>query len=258
MFNKWWRVVATGFCFAVFGFGGLVGAFLAPFVLILPNWSSRQRMIRNSIHYWFRFYVELMKYVGVMNLEVSGKEKLSRNGLFILANHPSLIDVVILISLTKNCDCIVKDALWRNPFTWAPIYLAGFIKNVDGPELLSAALTSMERGGNLIVFPEGTRTKPGLPMKFMRGASNIIVRGGVSFTPVIISCSEPTLTKGNPWWNVPSGKPTFKFDVLDDFSCYAPIWGIDDNNIIKSRKLTVFLESFFTEKVMQHESSYRN
>lgn len=46
---------------------------------------------------------------------------LERQGLLILANHPTLIDTVFLMAFVKHADCIVNNNLWRNPFTGGPV-----------------------------------------------------------------------------------------------------------------------------------------
>ena len=225
LINRIWRIVATGFCFAVFGIGGIVMALAAPVLLLIPVTQYREKLARVIIHYWFRAYVKLMKILGVLIVDVRGAQKLQRQNLLILANHPSLIDVVILISLVKNYVCIVKKALWANPFTWAPVYLAGFIRNTGGLKLIDAAIHSIHAGNNLILFPEGTRTCTDQPIFFKRGAANIILRGNIKqVTPVVISCSEPTLTKGNTWYQIPRQSLHFQLEVLDDLTISTD-WG---------------------------------
>ncbi len=56
-----------------------------------------------------------MSGVGVLSYEFHGAERLGRPGQIILANHPSLIDVVFLIGFTPQATCIVKEALFPQP-----------------------------------------------------------------------------------------------------------------------------------------------
>jgi hypothetical protein len=99
--------------------------------------------------------------LGVLRYEVHGLDKLERGGQLILANHPTLIDTVFLIAFVRNADCIVKGGLWNNPFTGGPVRAAGYIRNDGGPALVDDCIASLRAGGNLIVFPEGTRTPRG-------------------------------------------------------------------------------------------------
>ncbi|MDR3410169.1 MAG: lysophospholipid acyltransferase family protein [Formivibrio sp.] len=250
--GRLWRVVATGFCFVMFGVGGLgiAGAAL-PLLILIPGRHRRQSLTRELVHYSFRLHVALMRLTGAIGCVVHGKEKLARGGLLILANHPSLIDVVMLMSLVHRPDCIVKAALWRNPFTWGPVKLTGFISNASGPALVEAGIASVRSGNNLIIFPEGTRTVPGCLSVFQRGAANIASRGDLTITPVIITCSETFLTKGQPWYNVPRRKPIFELTVLDDLPPASQITGSDEP-ARQARRLTEYLTHYFYEEVEQH------
>ena len=261
--NRIWRIVATGFCFVVFGIGGIVMALIVPILLLIPHIKYRETLARAIIHHWFKAYVGLMKVLGLLIVEVRGAQKLQRQSLLILANHPSLIDVVILISLVKNCVCIVKKALWANPFTWAPVYLAGFIRNTGGPKLIDEAIRSIHAGNNLILFPEGTRTRPDQPIFFKRGAANIVLRGNIQrITPVVIKCSEPTLTKGKAWYQIPRQTLHLQLEVLDDLTFPAGLGQLCPNPIedqtepaIQVRNLTQYLQHYFSERIQKHGSS---
>lgn len=216
--NRWWRVVATALCFTVFGLGGLVTRFVVYPLLLLAvrRPARRQRLVQALIHHCFRCFVALMRGLGVLSYEVQGLERLQRRGLLILANHPSLIDVVFLISFVRHADCIVKAALAHNTFMRGPIQAAGFITNGGGAQLLQDCLRSLAAGNNLIIFPEGTRTPLQGEVKLQRGAAHVAVKGRVDITPVHIHSSLPMLSKGVPWWQVPQRKPHFTIQVRED------------------------------------------
>lgn len=118
--SKLWRLFATGFCFAVFGLGGmLMAAFWLPlYRIIYKDENKRKKACRYAVHLGFKGFIWLMYVVGVTKVDTSGLEKLKTlKGKIIIANHPSLIDVVVLISLIRNADCVVKQSLWQNVFT---------------------------------------------------------------------------------------------------------------------------------------------
>ena len=93
-----------------------------------------------------------------MTYQIEGGERLQRDGLLVLANHPTLIDVVCLISLLPNADCVVKRAVARNPFMRGPVRAAGYISNDDGAGLVDDCVAAVHAGGTLVIFPEGTRS----------------------------------------------------------------------------------------------------
>lgn len=168
--NKAWRVVATGLAFSLFGIGGFLLPFLAvPVIFLLPgNALDRERRAKTAIHYTMRAFVEIMRGLGILTYSVESPEDFNRPGQLILANHPSLIDVVFLIGFVKRADCVVKSDLRRNPFMRGPIGLAGYIANDDPEKVIDATVSSLARGNSLIIFPEGTRTTPGEPLDLDR------------------------------------------------------------------------------------------
>ncbi|QSQ16365.1 lysophospholipid acyltransferase family protein [Myxococcus landrumensis] len=248
-----WRVLATGFCFATFGLGGLALRLLYfPLLsLFVRHKPRRTRLARLAVHYSFRFFIELMRVSGVLRYRVEGVEKLSRSGLLILANHPTLIDVVFLISLVPNADCVVKASLANNPFTRGPVEATGYLCNDSGPELVKACIASVKAGNNLIIFPEGTRTPVSGPMKLQRGAANIAVRGPCDITPVTIECKPLSLTKGLPWWRVPPSKMNFTIVVRDDIAV-TPMVEEAQGEALAARHLTERLHTYFSTETQRH------
>ncbi|MCL2297936.1 MAG: 1-acyl-sn-glycerol-3-phosphate acyltransferase [Proteobacteria bacterium] len=251
--ERCWRIVATGFCFAVFGFGGLVVLCLVFPLLRLLVWrrALRQTLARDVVTLSFWLFCKLMTRVGVISYEVRGREKLRRRGLLVVANHPSLIDVVMLVSLLRQPDCVVKASAWRNPFMLGPVALCGFIRNQDGSQLIDDCIASVRRGSNLIVFPEGTRTRVEALLQrqvnpLQRGAANIAVRGQLPLTPVVITVTEPMLTKQQSWYQAPQRRSHFVLTVYDDLD--PARWG-GASPTLASRALTEHLTDFFNREL---------
>jgi 1-acyl-sn-glycerol-3-phosphate acyltransferase len=248
-----WRILATGVCFAVFGWCSLLlGLVLCPLLHLLLMLVHRPRArrvdaVRTAIRLTLRFFVALMRLLGVLRYEIIGQDKLERGGLLILANHPTLIDTVFLMAFVKRADCIVKSALWRNPFTRAAVRSAGYINNEEGPQLVDACLASLRAGNNLIVFPEGTRTGADGVIKFKRGGANIAVRGLRAVTPVLICCQPLTLGKGESWWRVPARRAHFRIEVRDDLSV-LPFAAHASSHPIAARHLNQYLQHYFIKE----------
>ncbi len=251
--NRGWRIFATGFCFTSFGLGGLLlGLVIFPLIrLTVREPAARRRISRNVIRLAFQLFVEQMRVMGIYTYELRNIERLKRDGLLIVANHPTLIDVVFLMSLVRNADCVVKAALWRNPFTRGPVQAADYVSNGSGPEVVDACIASVRKGSNLIIFPEGTRTVPGCPLSFQRGAGNLAVRGALALTPVYIECSPIMLTKGEKWYRVPLRPPHFVFTVGEDIPV-APYLRSDLPLALAARHLTQDLERHFAQELLRH------
>lgn len=213
-----WRLLATALCFAVFGLLGLVsGLVLFPLMRLVPGSApAHRRRVRAAFRFGMRLFVEFMRGVGVLSYEFRGAERLGRPGQMILANHPSLIDVVFLIAFTPQAGCIVKGALWHNPFTRWPVVAAGFVSNASSFDMVEHTAAALREGQSVIIFPEGTRTTPGQALQFHRGAANIAVKAAQVVTPVFIRCEPTTLSKNMPWYRIPPRRVRFTLEVGAD------------------------------------------
>ena len=162
-FNHAWRIVGTAVSFAAFGLGGLLlGLLVFPLLRLFVRDPVRQgRFARALIQRSFAGHVGLMHRLGVLSYELHGLERLDRRGLLVLANHPTLIDVVFLVSLIPQADCVVKARLLANPFTRGPVKATGYICNHSGAGLVEDCIRTVHSGRNLVIFPEGTRAAPG-------------------------------------------------------------------------------------------------
>lgn len=246
--DRWWRVVATGFCFVVFGSAGLtLGLLSVPLLLALPDPLKRRRISRFVVHHFFRFFIGLMNFVGVISYELWGVERLQRSGLLILANHPSLIDVIFLISLIPQSGCVVKSALAKNPFTRAPVRAAGYITNDEGVALVEDCRRSLKDEQTIVIFPEGTRTPLSGEVELQRGAANVAVRCRKAVTPVVITCRPRTLAKSQSWYKVPKSRPHFVIRVHDDLQV-DPLLESGIAEAVAVRRLNAQLKSFFEQE----------
>lgn len=246
--NHWYRILATGFCFIAFGVGGII---LSLTVLplqrcIIRDAEQRKRRARHTVHVTFRSFIKLMQWVQIFNFDFTAQQTLRQaRGQIIIANHPSLIDVVALIAMTPNADCVVKAQLFRNPFMRGVISSTGYISNADPDQLLDDCAASLAQGNNLIIFPEGTRSKPGQPLQFQRGAANIALRSGCDYLALRISCQPSTLTKEEHWYNVPKRKPTLAIHYIKPIAVHS--YRNLSSPSLAARQLTRDLQSFYQQ-----------
>lgn len=250
LMDRSWRVAATSLCFSAFGLGSLVlGLAVFPLLrLAVRRRDTRVRLARALIRRSFRAFVGMMRASGVLSFEIHGAERLHGRGRLILANHPTLIDVVLLMSVVEQGDCIVKAALGRNPFTRGVVRAAGFVFNDGGEELLRDCVTSVRTGSNLIIFPEGTRSiASGGPLRLHRGAARVAVHGNVDITPVRIRCTPATLAKGSSWYRVPADRPHFRIDV-DETIPVSPFIAAAAHPALAARHLNEHLTEYFSRR----------
>lgn len=242
-----WRAGAQGIAFAVFGLGG--GLFtVAVFPLIAwvsSDHRDRHKRVRYLIHRLFRLFVWFVQALRLFEIDVEGAEKLtSRHGCLIVANHPTLLDVVILMSLSPNFQCVVKHQLWRNFFLRGVVAAAGFIRNdLATDAYLSQCAAAFDAGYNLLVFPEGTRTVPGRLPKLVRGFANVAIAARADIQIVVIQCEPVTLTGDEPWYAVPESKPVIRVKIGDYWE--ASTFDRTPHRGINARHLARDLETYY-------------
>lgn len=249
------RLLATAMSFFLFGLGGLLLRLLVfPLLACLPGGSERHRQrARRVIGWLFWRFVRFMHWAGVLTYQVDGAERLGRPGQMIIANHPSLIDVVFLLGLVRQANCVVKHSLFSNPFTRAPLHEAQYIGNDGSLEMLDTAVDALRQGQPLIIFPEGTRTPPGQAPAFHRGAAAIALRGAKIITPVTIKVSPTTLTKNEPWYRIPTRRVHFSLSVGADID--PQTFAATGHPPKASRSLNDYLHQYYFKELAADERS---
>jgi 1-acyl-sn-glycerol-3-phosphate acyltransferase len=257
--ERLWRAFGTGLFLAVIGIGGsLLAMTVFPLIAMLTRDADRRRhRIQYVIHRAFRIYCRAIHLLKVADVEMEGVERLrGLKGTLIVANHPSLLDVVMIMAATPNVQCVVKGGLWRNPFFRLTVEGAGYIRNdLDAEALMQACVATLKAGNNLIVFPEGTRTVRGRPFRLHRGFANIATLAEADLQLVTITCEPPLLHKGNPWWRVPETRSQFRM-VVGPRLDIARFMGYRFRPR-GARKLVSYLEHYYSDKAGHGRSGTR-
>ncbi|WP_125721331.1 lysophospholipid acyltransferase family protein [Pseudoalteromonas rubra] len=245
------RIVLTGLAFGLFGLGGAILSFtVLPIIrLLYSDEHASKSAARSTVHYAFKFFVKVLSWLRLCDVKIENARALSSlRGHLILANHPSLIDVVVLISAVPNADCIVKAHLFNNALIRRVIQGAGYISNANPEALLLDCQHSLASGNNLIIFPEGTRTPKGEKLAvFQRGAANVALRSKAKITLAQIHVSPTTLTKQDKWYHIPFKRVCFDLKVLDrspNLECYEAY-----PFSLASRKLTQELTHIYQQEL---------
>ncbi|HET7268157.1 MAG TPA: lysophospholipid acyltransferase family protein [Oleiagrimonas sp.] len=205
--GRLWRVFGTGLCFVLYGsLAWMAGLTVLPLLLLWPgSRTARQRRIRGFVGATFRGLLALITILGLGRVEVEGRQWLHEaGGKLLVANHPMYLDVVALVGLLPQADCVVKQAMWRNRLYRRFVRTIGYIGNACQGGLLNDCVETLQRGQPLILFPEGTRSTPGRPVHFHRGAAQVAVRSGCQILPVVIRCEPLALGKQQAWHEVPT------------------------------------------------------
>ncbi|BBO86352.1 hypothetical protein DSCO28_69180 [Desulfosarcina ovata subsp. sediminis] len=192
---------------AYFTLGFLV--FFAPLYLlaaVVPATRMTAFQWLNHGFYWifFRLCRLLMPR---QRWQIDGAVKAIRASV-IVCNHVSYIDPILLISLFPRHTTIVKARLFKIPIFGWMLRLTGYIPSAADRHLADVMLRRMEtlctdlaRGANLIVFPEGTRSRNGSIAPFNTGAFKIARRCRMPIHVIMIRGTERLFTPGRFLFN---------------------------------------------------------
>lgn len=248
--SKPWRVIATAASFALFGVGALILSLgLVIFLKLLPiQPASKHRYTRCMIMHAARKFIGFMQTTGVLTFEFDEIEKLNQPGVLVIANHPTLLDAVLLMSVMPNANFIVKAAMANNFFTSTLVAMADYIPNSEiAIALVKKAARALNKGETLMIFPEGTRTTAS-GLHFKRSAAIIALQAKCPIQPVLISCEPITLRKHEKWYSIPASPPVFRLHVLPLLHINECI---DTSQPLgaQARELNLYLQHYFSHSL---------
>lgn len=137
-------------------------------------------------------------------LRVQGRWPAKDGPYVVVANHQSMLDILLLSRLPHEMKWVAKASLWRVPWAGWMLRMSGDIPvrrgDVEsGGEALSRARAYLGRGMSVMIFPEGTRSTTGRLLPFKSGAFRLAADAGVPVLPVAVCGTAAGLPKGGPW-----------------------------------------------------------
>src|SRR6478735_122984 len=219
---RWWLRAPWDYAMMALGllywavFGGLLTVIGGPLHLILPK-RTGERLGRFFLHHLFRKFVVLLRAADLVRADLTALDALKDlQPPFIAApNHTSLWDAVFIIARLPSAVCVMKKPILLNPLLGGGARLAGYIANDGMTRVIRDAYDSLNQGGQLLLFPEGTRTKPDArwinPLK--GGCAIIATRAQVPVYPIFIRSNTRFLQKDWPLWRRPVFPITLRIDL---------------------------------------------
>lgn len=207
------RSFATLLLVLFFGIGGALFSYL-----VLPWMRPHSQAALGAVRGMWKLLVWAMAFLGLAKADYSNLPV--ARGRVIVANHPSLLDVVLLTVGFPGSFSVAKRGLTKNP-TVRQIVRLVFLH--DDETLIEQAKPLLVAGYNVIIFPEGSRSPlNGELRKFRRGAAQLAYRTGAPVLPVRIEMNERRLGKGQPVWEVGSRCLRYRLTALPEITPPPP------------------------------------
>ncbi|MDM0044372.1 lysophospholipid acyltransferase family protein [Variovorax dokdonensis] len=200
------------------GLISLIWNLLALPLHLLPERQGRA-VGRAGIAYGYRLFWSAAQACGLMQIDDHCLDVLrNERGLIIVANHPTMLDALLLVARLPRSACIMKASLLRNIFLGSGARLARYVSNASARIMIRQAVADLRSGGQLVVFPEGTRTETP-PLDTFRPSVTLISRmAQAPIQTVFIETDTPYLRKGWPIGRVPPLPIRFRLRLGRRFS----------------------------------------
>jgi len=171
---------------------------------LLPTERGRD-FGRAGIAYAYRCFWASACACGIMRVDASCLDALrDEPGLIVAANHPTMLDALLLVAHLPRSACIMKASLMDNVFLGAGARLARYICNDSAWTMIRLSVSDLRAGGQLVIFPEGTRTTTPPLNAFRPGLTLISKLAKAPIQTVFIDTDTHYLSKGWPIWRVPA------------------------------------------------------
>ena len=235
-----WHRIFFAFVIVQLGVMLLALAAVAPLLSLLLPRGIAGRLGRTVVSMIYRCCWAIAEGLGLMQIDSSDLDVLrdEPGGLIVAANHPTMLDALLVVARLPRGVCVMKAELMRNIFLGGGARLARYIRNDVGRGMVRDSVKTLREGNQLVLFPEGTRTVVAPINPFRPGIALIAHLAQVPIQTIIIESFSPYLTKGWPLLKAPPVPVRIRLRLGRRFAPQAD-----------HRALRRHLERYFTEEL---------
>ena len=159
------------------------------FILLFPLLKSNGR--HRIAAAWCRSILRWLKLSCGISYTVEGAENLNRCPTVYLANHQSSFEAILFYQLIYPVSPILKRELLLIPFWgWAlrllkPVAIDRSKPREAARSLMAQGEARLKEGNSIIIFPEGSRSEPGVVGRFSRGGTALAAAAKVPIVPIV-------------------------------------------------------------------------
>jgi 1-acyl-sn-glycerol-3-phosphate acyltransferase len=193
---------------ALFPVALLIYAVTAPF-------DRRLRALHLFTCFWASLYTWLNP---AWPVRIEGREKIARDEAYVMvANHLSLLDILVLFRLFTHYKWVSKDENFRVPFIGWNMSMNRYVRLRRGDRasvvtMLKACRETLAQGSSIMMFPEGTRSPDGRMRSFKTGAFELALECKRPILPIVLRGTSDALPKRG---FVLQGRHPIRVTVLD-------------------------------------------
>jgi len=182
----------------------LVSSSIALFPFAVLVWAATVLFDRRLVllHRFTCFWASLYTWVNPQwPMTIAGREKIRDDTTYVMvANHLSLLDILVLFRIFKHFKWVSKIENFRVPCVGWNMTLNRYVKLRRGDresvkQMMAACEQTLRSGSSIMMFPEGTRSKTGVLQPFKTGAFELALRTRMPLLPIVLSGTSDILPK---------------------------------------------------------------
>ena len=151
---------------------------------------SRKATIKSWNYFFLPLFALALRYIARIKVEVRGQQYINQDSGIYAGKHESAVETYLLTNFIKKATLVMKKELTYIPiFGWAQAFY-GMIPidrsagSAAMKNMLRNAKLMIERKRPIIIFPEGTRRKPGQEPAYKPGVALLYQHLNLPVTPI--------------------------------------------------------------------------
>jgi 1-acyl-sn-glycerol-3-phosphate acyltransferase len=183
--------------------------------IVTTPFDRRRRILHQFTCFWASLYTWLNP---AWPVRIEGREKIRPDETYVMvANHLSLLDILVLFRLFTHFKWVSKTENFRVPCIGWNMRLNGYIELRRGDrasvvQMMKACRAALTAGNSIMMFPEGTRSPTGRLRSFKTGAFDIAKEARKPILPIALQGTHDALPKRG---FVLRGRHPIRVTVLD-------------------------------------------
>jgi 1-acyl-sn-glycerol-3-phosphate acyltransferase len=182
---------------------------------IITRWDA-DRIMRQFVWIYGRGWLLIMSPF-VRFKRVAAEASKFKPPCILVVNHYSFFDTYCM-ALLPFSDAVFAIRAWPFKMFWyAPfMHLAGYlnVEDMEWRKISEATASIISKGGALLFFPEGHRSRNRQLQRFYSGAFKLAIETGAKIVPLCLSGTDELLPPGR-WWLRPAQVTLKALDPVD-------------------------------------------
>ncbi|NQZ97655.1 MAG: 1-acyl-sn-glycerol-3-phosphate acyltransferase [Myxococcales bacterium] len=184
--------------------------------LVTLPFDPRRRVLHQFTCFWGSLYTWLNP---AWPVTIVGREKIDPGATYVMvANHQSLLDILVLFRLFTHFKWVSKVENFRIPFIGWNMRLNRYVQIQRGKkksvlQMMKECRQDLEAGSSIMMFPEGTRSLDGKLRPFRTGAFELAQRTERPLLPIVLNGTCEVLPKRG---FVLRGRHPIRVEILDE------------------------------------------